>query len=205
MNYESGIAYKLFLFVMITSSLSFQCNSSGGSTDNITKTNASSNPYFPINSNSKWQYVNEAGQNDTDLFNVKVTGIKNDGKDETVIFDSFPFFTKQIETTTIRIKPTGEVYVTGSDSKENILMPGPENYKKGYYWQYGEWTAYINGTDETVITEKKTYEHCLFIGYSLGGITFSTELWFSKDAGIVKWGANRTNPPILKPVYYILK
>ena len=91
------------------------------------------------------------------------------------------------------------------DSKENLFLPAPKSYEKNYTWQYGEWTAYIGGIDETVITEKGTYEHCLMAGYSLGGITFAVSIWFSKDAGIVKWGANRTNPPNLKPVYYVMK
>ena len=190
-----------FFIIVLLSGLSFQCKSSENQGNNVQSTN----PYFPVSKDSKWQFINEAPRDETELFSVSVTNIEKSGKDIVVSFDSFPFFTKQKEQTLVKIKSNGEIYVIDKNSVENMLLPQPSLYQANYTWSYGEWSAYIAGTDETVVTEKGTYEHCLLAGYSAGGITFSAVIWFSKEAGIVKWGANRTNPPLLKPLYYVLK
>jgi len=203
MKTKLTISALLIPLIILLSSLSFQCKSTESSDEN--NKNRSSNPYFPVKGDSKWQYINEGPRDETELFNVSVSGIETSGKDVIVNFNSFPFFSKQNVPASVKIKQNGEVYVIDKDSKENLLLPQSSLYQPNYTWQYGEWTAYVGGTDETAITEKGTFEHCLMTGYSLGGITFSVSIWFSKEAGIVKWGANRTNPPTLKPVYYILK
>ena len=190
-------------FIILSSFASLGCKSSDGLSNK--KNNAGSNPYFPVKDNSKWQYINEGPRDETELFSVNIKSVKEDGSDIIAVFDSFPFFMKQNEQTTLRIKSNGEVYILDKDLKENLFLPEPSKYQPNYTWQYGEWTAYIAQTDETVVTEKGTYEHCLSIGFSLGGITYSSVMWLSKDTGIVKWSSNRTNPPTLKPIYYVLK
>src|SRR5438874_1533963 len=130
MNKKIIMTSLLVPVIIISSAVSFQCKSSDNLETGSNKINKSSNPYFPVKNDSKWQYINEAPRDETELFNVSVTGAESSGKDVIVIFDSFPFFTKQNEQTKIKIRQNGEVYVLGKDSKENLLLPQPSLYEK---------------------------------------------------------------------------
>ncbi len=200
----------LYISAVLLFSFSFQCTSTESTIskkerrDSI-KSSVSSNLYFPVNENSRWQYISEAPRDETELFNVNVTSVKDDGADKIVTFDAFPFFYKKNEPATLRLKQNGEVWVITDNSKENLLLPEPSKYTPDYTWQFGEWNGYIVSTTDTVITEKGTFENCVSAGFAAGGITLSANLWLAKGTGIVKWGANRTNPPVVHRLYYVLK
>ena len=94
------------------------------------------------------------------------------------------------------------MYVKGS-SGESLLLPREKNLREGYTWTYEAFGANITTKSQQVKTEAGSFD-CIYIMFT-DGFTFSYEMWLAKDTGIVKWGANRTNPPTLKPVYYVLK
>lgn len=194
-------------FVLInTAYLNYGCNSSSYKKEIIKDTLSEQvyNPYFPANKGNMWEYINEAPREETELFKIEISSIKHDGEDQIVELSSFPFFSKSEEKTVLRIKPNGEVFLKNEISnKEELFIPEPTKMKKEYQWQFGEWSGFIGGTNETVKAEKETFDNCIFLNFAIS-ITFSAEIWIAKDKGIVKWGYNRTNPPTLKPQYYVL-
>jgi hypothetical protein len=198
--------YLLILILAITASLSlfFDCNSSRTIIQKKDSGNLNSyNPYFPIAGDMEWKYINQAPRDETLLFNVKISNLKNSGESVTAEFDPFPFFNKQKVKSTVKINKSGEVYVIDSTENEKLLLPDESKLQKGYNWQYGSWLAVVGDTNVSVKTEKETIENCLYVNYGLGGFTFVVELWLAKGKGIVKWGANRTNPPSLNTAYFL--
>ena len=162
------------------------------------------NDYFPVQTGNKWEYINEAPREETEIYKVEVKNVKYEGKDLIAELNSFPFFSRTEEETTLRIMPDGEIYVYSSKSnKEELFMPSPSKFSKSYSWEYGEWKGFIGSTNDSIKAENETFENCIFLNYSIF-YTFSAEIWVAKDKGIVKWGYNRTNPPTLKPQYYVL-
>lgn len=213
-NVQNIFKEQLKVIILILFSLQiFSCNSSENAKDkkninNIGKSTGkafTNNSYFPVAENMSWEYINEAPRVETELFNVNITSLKNDNGSILTEFDAFPFFSKTNEKTTIRISKTGEVYVKDANGNENLFLPEESKLTKGSTWMFGDWSAYVTDSLETVKTEKGTYYNCLHIGYGRGGITFTSQLWFAKDAGIVKWTNYRTNPPARVFTYYVLK
>ncbi len=162
------------------------------------------NRYFPVNEGNKWEYINEAPRKETEMFKVEITSVKSDAGAQIVEMSSFPFFSLQEEKAVLRVTPKGEVYAVDSKTqKEELFIPGAGNFTKGYQWQFGQWTGLIGGTEDTVKAENETFNDCIFLNFFIS-FTFSAEIWIAKDKGIVRWGYNRTNPPTLKPKYYVL-
>lgn len=201
---KKDLSYLAILLIMVTSSLFFYCNSSHNSNRQSGNT-YDYNPYFPVGDHILWSYINQAPRDETELFDAEVSGIQKEKEYVVAIFPSFPYFSKINNGCLVRITNDGDVFVKDSLDEEKMLLPGPSRLQQGYSWQYGNWTAAVIATNVTVKTEKKDFENCVYVNYSLGGITFSVELWLAKDAGIVKWGSNRTNPPSRFYTYYVLK
>ncbi len=185
-----------------TAYLNYGCNSSSYKQEIVKDTVY--NPYFPANKGNSWEYINEAPRDETELYKVEISSVKYDGKDQIVELSSFPFFSKNEEKTSLRIKPNGEVFLINEKSnKEELFIPEPSKMKKEFQWQFGEWAGFIGGTNETIKAENESFTDCIFLNFSIY-YTFAAEVWIAKNKGIVKWGYNRTNPPTLKPQYYVL-
>jgi hypothetical protein len=198
-----------FLFAaLISTSLFFSCNSSKVDQQKKGPDSKSGtfkgNSYFPVSASSKWQYINEAPREESVLFDVNVESVKPSEEDIIAGFSSFPFFSGQSEKTTLTLKSNGQIYSINKDGKEELFLEPENKLKQGNTWDYGQWKAIVGNTSEKIVTENGTFENCININYSIY-FTFSAELWLAKDIGIVKWGYNRTNPPTLKPNYYVLK
>jgi hypothetical protein len=199
-KYITVIVYAL----IISAFLNFGCNSSSFKKESGKDKIKSYNDYFPVNEGNKWEYVNEGPRDETELFKVQINNLKYDENDQIIELSSFPFFSRQEEKTTLRIKPNGEVYLVNKQTqKDELFIPETGNFKKEFQWQFGQWSGLIGGTNETVKAENETFNNCIFLNFSIF-YTFSAEIWVAKDKGIVKWGYNRTNPPTLKPQYYVL-
>jgi len=201
-KYIIVIVYAL----IISAFLNFGCNSSSfkkaGDKDSIPV--KSFNDYFPVNEGNKWEYINEGPRDETELFKVQINNLKYDGNDQIIELNSFPFFSKQEEKSTLKIKPNGEVYLVNKQTqKDELFIPETGNFKKEFQWQFGQWSGLIGGTNETIKAENETFKDCIFLNFFIS-FTFSAEIWVAKDKGIVKWGYNRTNPPTFKPQYYVL-
>jgi len=191
-------------FIIFTAGFSnFSCNSSDKELKDPSVTKES-NDYFPLRTGNKWEYINEAPREETELYSVEVNDVKSDGKDIVAELSSFPFFSKSQEITKLRVKPDGEIFVfNNKTNKDELFMPSPSSFSKGYSWQFGEWKGFVGSTKDSVRAENETFNNCVFLNFSIY-FTFSAEVWIAKDKGIVKWGYNRTNPPTLKPQYYVL-
>jgi hypothetical protein len=200
---------KFFFAALISTSLFFSCNSSKNIEQQKKGPDSKSgtikgSSYFPVSGTGKWQYINEAPRDESVLFNVDVESVKPSDDDIIAGLSSFPFFSGLSEKTTLIFKKDGQVYSISKDGKEELFLESDSKLKQGNTWEYGQWKAIVGNTNEKIVTENGTYENCIFINYSIY-FTFSAELWLAKDVGIVKWGYNRTNPPTLKPNYYVLK
>lgn len=192
----------LILFISLTSA--FSCNSSD--TKKVSEVNKNStyeNPYFPITDGSYWTYINEAPREETVLFTVKAEDtIKIEGGTQLQV-SSFPYMTKDEKEVTLRQKSNGEIEAVDYFGGTGTFIPAAENFKKGYEWQYGIYRGYISPDTASVKTESGSFNNCYYVMMT-EGFTFSFEMWYKKDVGIVKWGANRTNPPSMF-TYYVLK
>lgn len=177
------------------------CNSSYSKKES---SNDRYNDFLPVDKGNSWEYINEAPREETELFKVEITSVKKDGEDKIAVFSSFPFFSRTEEETILRVKKDGSVYAVNKNSqKEELFIPQTADLKKGYQWQFGEWTGIIGSTNETVKAENETFTDCVFLNFYIS-FTFSAEIWIAKDKGIVKWGYNRTNPPTPKILYYVI-
>ncbi len=192
--------------ILFASIMNYGCNSSSYKKE-ITNDSASvksSGSYFPVSAGNKWEYINEAPREETELYKVEITDVKYDGDDKIVEFSSFPFFSKTEEKTSLRIKPDGAVYLINQKSgKEELFIPEFSKLKKEHTWQFGEWTGIVASVTDSAKTETGNYNDCIFLNFSIY-YTFSAEVWLAKDKGIVRWGYFRTNPPTLKTTYYVL-
>ena len=196
------IIFILFFAAALTN---FGCNSSENKKEvKNTQKAEEYNDYFPLQAGNKWEYINEAPREESELIKVEVDDVKYNGKEVIAELNSFPFFSASREKSTLKVNPDGEIfYLNNKSNKEELFMPSPSKFKKGYAWQFGEWKGIIGSTNETVKAEKETFSNCVFLNFSIY-YTFSAEIWVAKGKGIVKWGYNRTNPPTLKPQYYVL-
>ena len=171
------------------------CNSSQ---KNYSPKYLSANEYFPLKNNMSWEYINEAPRGETIIIDVICTG---DGSK--FHLDKFPFFGYTESKIEVFADEAGNIYVKDISGISNLLLPSSDIFTDGYIWKYTDLLqAYLTKTSVKVVTEAGTYD-CIYINFT-DGFTFSYEMWLAKNTGIVKWGANRTNPPSI-PLYYVLK
>lgn len=193
---------KIFFLsvIFLVSGFSFlQCNSS-----NKEEVKAPG-VYFPLKEGLKWTYINEAPREETEL--ITVTCTKNTAIGEFEL-DKFPFFANLNSSdtkTNISADDSGNVYIKNSSmTSASLLVPAGSLISAGYTWKYNDLlNASLTSKPEKVKTEAGEYE-CIYIIFT-EGFTFSFEMWLAKGKGIVKWGANRTNPPKPFLTYYVLK
>lgn len=201
MTYLSRYIFILFMLLLSTA---FSCNS-GNSRSNKEKSSGDNfNMFFPVSDAGKWVYINEAPREETVIYTVQVKDVKKGDDGIQFKVTSFPFLTQSNEERTLKIHNNGEVEINDYMGSSGIIFPKAGDMKKGYKWSFGIFTGYVNSERETATTEAGTYDNCVYVSIT-DGFTFSYEMWFKEDAGIVKWGANRTNPPQLKRIYYVLK
>jgi len=201
------IMSKLSLMILVIFAITaFSCNSSDTKSKIETKITESDNfnIYFPLKENNKWVYINEAPREETNTFTVEAKDVKKVDGGIQLEVSSFPYLTQDTEERTLFVKSNGEIEIKNYMGSSGIIIPSPDNFKTGSKWSFGIFNASVNSVNETTVTEDGTYNNCVYVMMT-DGFTFSYEMWFVKDVGIVKWGANRTNPPQLKPLYYVLK
>lgn len=186
------------IIVILFSFILYSCNSSSD-----TKKINNANPYFPVGEGNTWEYINEAPRDESEIFKVTMQNFKEDNGTVYVELSSFPFFSKENKKVTLAITKEGKVSTEPYDSS-SVFIPKTRDIINGYQWNYGQWSASVNFLNDTIKTENGTYTNCMFLNFAIS-ITFSAEIWLAKDVGIVKWGYNRTNPPTLRPIYYVLK
>lgn len=188
---------SIILIIISLTQISFlKCNSAGKNNVNLSK-----NEYFPLSDNSNWKYINEAPRDETVIIDVKCKSKNGEGKFE---FSTYPFFGNDEKNVTITPDKSGKIFVTAPDGAQLLLLPETGAFKDGHIWQYNSYLSGIMSTKPVEVkTEAGTFE-CIYIQYT-EGFTFQIEMWLAKDVGIVKWGANRTNPPALKLNYFVLK
>ena len=161
------------------------------------------NEFFPVSVGNQWHFSIENPGEEKDKYDVEITDQEKAGDEDKVEFNSFPFFWLKEEKTTLIVKESGDVYFIDENKNENLLIPRDSDIREGFTWKMGEWNASIISTHEKVKTMNVDYEDCVQINYTIS-ISFNSELWLSKNTGIVKWGFNRTNPPSLNFTYYLL-
>ena len=198
----------LIIFVFILSGGAFSCNSGNTKTSIKDKKSTGSeenfNEYFPTTEGNKWVYINEAPREETNTFTVQVKEVKKVEGGIQLKVSSFPYLTQSNEERTIEVKSNGEIEISDYMGAAGVIFPKAGDMKTGYKWVFGIFTGYVNSENETAVTEAGTFTNCVYVSMT-DGFTFSYEMWFKKDVGIVKWGANRTNPPQLTRTYYVLK
>lgn len=185
----------------------FSCNNSGSGKDEVKKTPSDGdnfNSYFPVKEGNSWSYVNEGPRDDTELFKVTVNDLKKVSDGIQLKLSSFPYLSKDNQERTLKVRQNGEIEIKDYIGYSGIIIPQQDDFRDGYQWKFGELTGRISSFSDTVATENGKFGGCLYVMLT-DGFTFSYEMWFKKDMGIIKWGANRTNPPLLKPIYYVLK
>src|SRR4030095_2314423 len=200
--------FKIIGFIILASCLlsAFECSSSYTKTGDKKKneTDLNFNPYFPLKEGNYWEYINEAPRKETEYFTVKASDIRKTEDGSMVNLSSFPYFTKESAPKTITVRSNGDIEIKDYMGSSGVIIPSQENFKKDYKWTFGIFGGSINSDGEKVMTESGEFDGCYYV-LMTDGFTFSFEFWYKKDIGIVKWGANRTNPPTFKPVYYVLK
>ncbi len=191
------------IFILIGFAL-YSCNSSSDTKKDTGKT-INANPYFPVAEGNKWEYINEAPRDESVIFKVEMQSIKESGDSKIAELSSFPFFSGTNDKASLSINKNGEVKLVSGNSSgtDSVFIPSNDNLKTGYNWQIGNWNGFVASLSDTIKTENGTYTNCLFLNFNIS-FTFSAEIWLAKDIGIVKWGFNRTNPPTLRPQYYVL-
>ena len=198
--------YTLLLFLLIAG-CAFSCNSGKNKTDVKDKKTTSGdyyNEYFPLSDGNKWIYVNEAPRDETILFNVQVKDVNKTDRGIQFKLSSFPYLTQSNDERTLLVNNNGEIEIIDYMGASGIIFPKAAEFKTGYKWSFGIFTGYVNSENVSITTEAGTYDNNVYISMT-DGFTFSYEMWFKKDIGIIKWGANRTNPPQLTRTYYVLK
>lgn len=205
MKYIRIVALLNVCFYVLTA---FQCNSSESVKKEERKKensgNSAYNSYFPVKDGNTWTYINEGPRDETELFTVKATDIRKVDGGIQANLSCFPYLTKDNESRSITVKDNGDIEINNYMGTSGVFFPSVNNFSKGHTWSFGIFNAKINSCTESVKTEDGDYTDCCYVMMT-DGFTFSFEMWFKKDIGIVKWGANRTNPPTLKAVYYVLK
>lgn len=161
------------------------------------------NELFPVSVGNQWHYSIEKPGEEKDKYNTEITELENAGDEIKIVFNTFPFFWLKEEKTKLIVKKSGDVYIIDENKNESLLIPRDSDIRDGFNWKMGEWNASIISTHEKVKTMNMDYEDCVHINYTIS-ISFNSEIWLSKNTGIVKWGFNRTNPPSLNFAYYTL-
>lgn len=198
--------YSVLLLIIVAGS-AFSCNSGDTKTSVKDKKSLSGdnfNEYFPIAEGNKWVYINEAPREETNTYTVQVKDVKKIEGGIQLKVSSFPYLTQSNEERTLKVHSNGEIEISDYMGASGIIIPRASDMKTGNKWSFGIFTGYVNSENETAVTEAGTYNDCIYVSMT-DGFTFSYEMWFKKDVGIVKWGANRTNPPQLTRTYYVLK
>lgn len=203
MKNKSKISLLILVIFAVTA---FSCNSSDTkSKSEIKKTeDGNFNPYFPLKENNKWVYINESPRDETITFTVEAKDSKKIDSGIQLKVSSFPYLTQDNAERTLTVRSNGEIEIDNYMGTSGVIITSPGNFKTGNKWSFGIFNATVISEKETAVTEDGTYNDCVYIMMT-DGFTFSYEMWFKKDVGIVKWGANRTNPPQLKPLYYVMK
>ncbi|HWA06667.1 MAG TPA: hypothetical protein VG961_08975 [Ignavibacteria bacterium] len=203
MKNKSKISLLILVIFAVTA---FSCNSSDTkSKSEIKKTeDGNFNPYFPLKENHKWVYINEAPRDETITFTIEAKDSKKVDSGIQFKVSSFPYLTQDNAERTLTVRSNGEIEIGNYMGTSGVIITSPGNFKTGNKWSFGLFNATVISEKETAVTEDGTYNDCVYIMMT-DGFTFSYEMWFKKDVGIVKWGANRTNPPQLKPLYYVMK
>jgi hypothetical protein len=194
---------SVLFFVLILLYMSFAgCNSSDTKkTSEVNKKGEYSNPFFPAAEGNYWIYINKTPQeSEPETFSVKVESFKSRLAEVT----SFPYLTKESTPKNLTVNSKNEIEVTDYMGNSGVIIPSPDNFTKGYKWTFGIFGGHVNDVNVKVETDAGTFENCCYVTMT-EGFTFSFELWYKKGVGIVKWGANRTNPPTLNFIYYDLK
>jgi len=194
------------LVIIILAGSAFSCNSGDTKTSvKDKKTNSANfNEYFPATEGNKWVYINEAPREETNTYTVQVKDVKKIEGGIQLQVSSFPYLTQSNEERTIKVHTNGVIEVSDYMGATGVIFPNAGTMKTGNKWTFGIFAGYVNSENETAVTEAGTYNDCIYVSMT-DGFTFSYEMWFKKDVGIVKWGANRTNPPQLTRTYYVLK
>ncbi|MBZ0201889.1 MAG: hypothetical protein IT281_05975 [Ignavibacteria bacterium] len=205
--YSTKILLQLVLIAVLITA--FSCNSSTEKKDGTSKksgdpTGDSFNPYYPLKEGNKWIYVSDGPTDETEMFIVEASGEKKVENGIQLKVSSFPYFTKESREKTLIIKHNGEVIAGDIFGASGMVFPAADNFKSGYTWTFGNFGGNVASENETIETGAGSFKNCIKLNMT-DGFTFAFELWFKKDVGIIKWGANRTNPPILKAIYYELK
>lgn len=198
MDIKNIIKYSYLLAFVLINAAAFRCNSS------TPKTNEYANSYFPIAKGNYWKYVNEAPRDETILYEVKVTDSQITDNFTKITVSSFPYLTKESKTQTLQQKSAGEIEAVDYMGSTGIFVPAAGNFRKGFSWNFGTFQGMVNDEKINITTEAGAFSGCCYILIT-DGFTFSFEMWYKKDVGIVRWGANRTNPPTIKPEYFVLK
>lgn len=183
----------------------FNCSSSKKTHDvNSTEKNTYLNQYLPLGNGNKWVYTDEAAGNESETFTVEVKDVKKTDSGTQIQVTSFPYLTSDNTERTVMVMNNGEIEINNYMGTSGMIFPQADNFKQGYEWSFGIFKGYVTSLNDTVKSADGRFYDCVYVKMT-DGFTFSYEMWFKKDTGIVKWGANRTNPPTLKRVYYVLK
>lgn len=190
----------ILLPVLCTLFTAFSCGAGSTGKQKFT----SLNPYFPAAKGSKWVYINEAPREESIIFTVEVNEMLEQKNGYNLTVSSFPFMTADNTERTLILGFNGEISISDYNGSTGIFIPSPENLVQGYQWKFGIFNCMVSDAAEEIKTEAGNFSGCKYI-LMTDGFTFSFEMWYKKGTGIVKWGANRTNPPVLRPIYYVLK
>lgn len=181
--------YKLF--ILLFTILFASCNEKSGGV-------------IRLQDNTSFNYINASPRDETVIKNIKVSGVKKENSFVYAKLSSNPFFGKDDVELNLKVnEKTGEVF-TLENGREEMLLPGGKDLRKGYSWEYNGYNAVVTATSEKVAGEKQTFEDCIRVDYRLS-ITFNSEVWLKPGVGIVKFAAYRTNPPSLIQTYYVWK
>ena len=181
----------------------FQCNSGKTVKKEDPVNGGNYNSYFPVKEGNYWKYISAAPREETERFEVKINSLSNTANGIIANLSSFPFLSGVNAESNILIKAGGEIEVNDFLNLSGIIFPEEKYFTAGYTWKFGSLNGYVSESTDTIKTDMGTFKNCMYIILT-DGFTFSYEMWFKKDTGIVKWGANRTNPPTLYPKYYII-
>ncbi|MBL7127607.1 MAG: hypothetical protein ISS16_01325 [Ignavibacteria bacterium] len=199
-------SFLYFSFLPLFVFTSFECSTIDKKSDDKQLNDSTAffqNEFFPVSVGNHWRYSIEKPGEEKDNYDVEITDQEKTFDEIKVVFNSFPFFWLKEEKTTLIVKESGDVYIIDENKNESLLIPRDSDIREGFNWKMGEWNASIINTHEKIKTMNVVYEDCIHINYTIS-ISFNSELWLSKNTGIVKWGFNRTNPPSLNFTYYLL-
>lgn len=154
-----------------------------------------SNPYFPLSNNMTLNYKS---LNSDKITNVKVLSSSERNLND-FTFSRFPFIWNLDSSIKVSVTNDGEI-LCKFFGEDLILLPSSDKMKTGYNWTSQEWNVYIESLSQMQIGNQ-TFDDVYKVNYNLS-ITYTSEIWFAKGIGIIKWGFNRVNPPTLNIEYH---